>query len=89
MPVAGGHRFYFVGKAPAVFQVVALLLFANTLLMLLLEFAGKYFLPREVPETVRWYRDNSITIQFVLLALLAAILIMFRKRLEWWSSSRR
>jgi hypothetical protein len=89
MPGAGGHRFYFVGKVPPVFSVVVLLLFANTFLMLLLEFAGKYFLPREVPEIVRWFRDNSITIQFVLLALLAAILIIFRKRVEWWSSSRR
>jgi hypothetical protein len=89
MPGTGGHRFYFVGKVPPVFSVVVLLLFANTFLMLLLEFAGKYILPREVPETVRWYRNNSIPIQFVLLALLAAILIIFRKRVEWWPSSKR
>ena len=83
MPGAGGHRFYFVGKVPLVFSVISALLFANTFLMLLLEFAGKYFLPREVPETVHWYGDNSITIQFVLLALLAAILAIFRKRVHY------
>jgi hypothetical protein len=66
-----------------VFLVVVLLLFANKFLMLLLEFAGKYFLPREVPETVRWYRDNSITIQFVLLAMMAAVIVFFRKRVRW------
>lgn len=83
MPGAGGHKFYFVGKVPLVSSMVLSLLFANTLLMLLLEFAGKYFLPKDVPETVHWYRDNSITIQFVLLLLLAATLIIFRKRVHY------
>ncbi len=82
MPAAGGHRFDFVGKVPLVFSVIFALLFANTFVMLLLEFAGKYLLPREVPEAVHWYGDNSITIQFVLLALLAAIIAMFRKRVH-------
>jgi len=51
--------------------------------MLLLGFAGKYFLPREVPESVHWYGDNSITIQFILLALLAAMVTIFRKRVHY------
>ena len=83
MPGAGGHKFYFMGKVPLVFSLVGSLLFANTFLILLLQFAGKYILPKNVPETVHWYGDNSITIQFVLLALLAAILIIFRKRVYY------
>ena len=83
MPGAGGHRFYFVGKVPLVFSAVLSLLFANTLLMLSLELAGKYFLPKDVPETVQWYQDNSIIIQFVLLLLLAVILVIFRRRVHY------
>lgn len=83
MPGAGGHRFYFVEKVPLAFSIVFSLLFANTFLILLLEFAGKYFLPKDVSETVHWYRDNSITIQFVLVGLLFAIVIIFRKRGYW------
>jgi hypothetical protein len=82
MPGAG-HRFYFVGKVPLAFSVALSLLFANTFLMLFLEFAGKYFLPTNVPQTIHWYEENSITIQFVLLALLAAILIIFRERVQY------
>jgi hypothetical protein len=82
MPGAG-HRFYFVEKVPSPFVLFTLLLFLNTFLMLLLEFAGKYFLPKNVPDAVRWYTDNSIKIQFVLLALLAATLLIFRKRVRW------
>lgn len=82
MPGAG-HRIHFVGKVPLAFSAVFSLLFANTLLMLLLEFAGKYFLPKAVPETVHWYGDNSITVQFVLLFLLAVILVVFRKRIYY------
>jgi hypothetical protein len=83
MPGFGGHRFYFDGKAPLIFSAVASILFANTILMLLLEFAGRYFLPKDVPETVQLYRDNSITIQFVLLLLLAGIVVVFRKRVYY------
>jgi hypothetical protein len=50
--------------------------------MLLLSFTGKYFLPQNAPEVVRWYDANSITIQFVLLALLALLFIAFRKRVR-------
>jgi hypothetical protein len=82
MPGAG-HRFYFLGKEPLAFRVLILLLFLNTFLMLLLEFAGKYFLPKSLPDAVRWYTDNSITVQFVLLALLAATRLIFRKRVHW------
>ena len=80
----GRHRFEFVGKEPLVFWVVASLLFANTVLMLLLEFGGKYFLPRHAPEIVYWYAGRSIQIQFVLVALLAAIFIVFRKRVRYF-----
>jgi hypothetical protein len=80
----GRHRFEFVGKEPLVFWVVASLLFANTVLMLLLEFGGKYFLPKHAPEIVYWYAGRSIQIQFVLVELLAAIFIVFRKRARYF-----
>jgi len=59
--------------------VLLCLLFLNTLLM----FAGKYFLPKMTLGSLRWYQDNSITIQFVLLAMMAAVVIIFRKRVRW------
>ena len=79
----GRHRFEFVGKEPLVFWVIASLLFANTFLMLTLDFGGKYFLPKHAPAIVSWYSDRSIMIQFLLLALLAAIFIIFRKRVRY------
>lgn len=82
MPGAG-HRFYFVGKVPLSFFVLLCLLFLNTFLMLLLEFAGKYFLPKTSVGGLRWYQENSTTIQFVLLGLMAAVVIIFRKRVHW------
>ena len=79
----GRHTFYFVGKEPLALWAVASLLFANTFLMLSLEFGGKYFLPKHVPEIVHWYGVNSITIQFVLLGLLAAVFMTYRKRVDY------
>ena len=76
MPVAG-NKFYFVGKVPLPFCVLLCLLFVNTILMLLL--------PEATGGTLRWYEDNSITIQFVLLAMLAAVTVRFRKRVRWSS----
>ena len=76
------HRFEFEGKEPVAFWIVISLLLANTILMLLFSFTGKYFLPQNAPEVVRWYDTNSITIQFVLLALLALLFIAFRKRVR-------
>jgi hypothetical protein len=35
------------------------------------------------PEIVCWYASRSIAIQFILLALLFAILIIFRKRVRY------
>jgi hypothetical protein len=35
------------------------------------------------PEIVCWYQGRSIAIQFILLALLAVILIIFRKRVRY------
>jgi hypothetical protein len=78
-----GHRFHFVEKPPLMYSVALSLLFVNTILMLSLEFAGKYFFPRGVPETVHWYGENSITIQFVLVAFLATIVTIFRKRVHF------
>ena len=75
MPGAG-HRFYFVEKVPIPFFVLSCLLFVNTFLML--------FLPKTAVGALRWYQDNSVTIQFVLLALLAAVMVIFRKRVRWY-----
>jgi hypothetical protein len=41
------------------------------------------------PGIVCWYPNRSIATQFILLALMAAILIIFRKRVEYISTSRR
>ena len=97
----GQHRFEFVDKEPLALWVIATLVFVNTFLMLLLEFAAKYFLPRtspnlrpcealvergvqyHAPGIVCWYASHSIAIQFILLAVLAAIFIIFRKRVRY------
>lgn len=79
MPGAG-HRFYFVGKVPFAFWVLTCLLLVNTFLML--------FVPKATVGTLRWYEDNSITIQFVLLGLLAVVVFIFRKRVRWSGQSR-
>lgn len=79
----GQHKFEFVGKEPLALWIVAALLFANTALMLLLEFGRMYILPQHAPEMVDWYAGRSIAIQFILLAVLAAIFIVFRKRVRY------
>jgi hypothetical protein len=101
MPGLGRHRFEFVGKEPLALWVVASLLFANTFLLLSLDFDAKHFLPRasvalpacealkengvqyHAPEIVCWYASRSIGIQFVLLTVVAAIFIIFRKRVRY------
>jgi hypothetical protein len=88
MPGAG-HRFYFVGKVPLAFSVALSLLFANTFLMLFLEFAGKYFLPTNVPQTIHWYEENSITIQFVLLACWLPSSSYFGNAFSTYTESRK
>ena len=35
------------------------------------------------PEAVCWYADHCIAIQFILLALMAAIFVIFRKRVRY------
>jgi hypothetical protein len=83
MPGSSRHCFVFEGKEPLAVWIVVSLLFVNTVLMLLLSFTGRYFLPQNAPVMIRWYEANSITIQFVLLALLAVIFIVFRKRIRY------
>jgi hypothetical protein len=41
------------------------------------------FLPKATVGILRWYGDNSVAIQFVLLALLAAVMVISRKRVRW------
>lgn len=102
MPGGGGHRFYFVGKEPLVLRIVAILLFVNTFLLLVLPLGAKYFLPKasldlqpcealasggvqyHAPEIVCWYESRSIAIQVILLALVGAIFIIYRKQVEYY-----
>jgi hypothetical protein len=79
----GQHKFEFRGYEPLALWIVAALLFANTALMLLLEFGRKHIVPQHAPEMADWYASNSIAIQFVLLAVLAAIFLTFRKRVRY------
>jgi hypothetical protein len=81
--LGGGHRFEFVGKEPLAFRMIVSLLLVNTALMLVLEFGGKYFLPKQAPHIVFWYSDHSILIQFIIMALLVFIFVIFRKRVRW------
>jgi hypothetical protein len=81
--LGGPHRFEFVGKEPLAVWVVVSLLFANTVVMLLPESAGKYILAQHAPGFSHWYADHSIAIQFVLLAALAGIFIIFRNRVRY------
>jgi hypothetical protein len=78
----GQHKFEFVGNEPLALWIVAALLFANTALMLLLEFGRRHIVPQHTPEMVDWYASRSIAIQFILLAALAAIFLIFRKRVR-------
>jgi hypothetical protein len=80
----GGRRiFEFVGNEPLALWIVAALLFANTALMLLLEFGRKYIVPQHAPEMVDWYAGHSDAIQAILLVVLAAIFLIFRKRVRY------
>lgn len=79
----GPHRFEFVGKEPLVLWVVVSLLFANIVLMLLPEASEKYLFARVAPEAAPWYVDHSIAIRFALLALLASVFFVFRKRVHY------
>ena len=78
----GLHKFEFVGREPLALWVTASLLFANTGLMLSLDFGSKYFHPKHAPNLVSWYLGHSIVIQIILLALLSAVFIIFRKRVR-------
>jgi hypothetical protein len=99
MPGAGGHRFVFVDREPLVLRVVAMLLFVNTFLGLLLDFGAKYFFPRasmslppcealaegqyHVPRIICWFESQWIATQFVWMGLIAIILVIFRKRVRY------
>lgn len=46
------------------------------------EFAGRG-VQYHAPEIVCWYASHSIAIQFILLALLAAVFIIFRRQVRY------
>jgi hypothetical protein len=72
-----------VGKEPLALWIVASLFLANTLLTLLPESSSKYILGKRVPGIAHWYADHSIAIQFVLLAALGTIFIIYRKHVRY------
>jgi hypothetical protein len=82
MPGAGAHKFYFVDKVPPIFLIVLALLFANTFLMLALDFISTHLFPSRATNLVSWYDAHSLAIQFILLAALFLILLIFRKRVR-------
>ena len=59
--------------------IVASLLFGNTLLMFLLDYGRKHVDSGRLPGIAYWYSEHVISIQCVLLALLAGIFVIFRK----------
>jgi hypothetical protein len=80
----GRHKFEFVGTEPPAFRIVVALLFVNTVLMIALHLDNaKYVLREHFPSTVSWYLGHSVAVQFILLFLLAASLVAFRKRIRW------
>jgi hypothetical protein len=80
--LGGRHRFEFVGKEPLALWVAVSLLFANTVLMFTPDFISKHF-SKHALRIFSWYSDRSIAIQFILLALLAGIFVIFRKRVRY------
>lgn len=63
--------------------IVASLLFGNTLLMLSLDYGRKHADSGRLPVIAYWYLEHVISIQFVLLAMLAGIFVIFRKRVHY------
>ena len=99
MPGFGGHRFEFVDREPLVFRVVVVLFLLNTFLGLLFEFGAKYFFQRasislppcealaggqyHAPQIICWFESRWIAIQFIFVGLIAAILVILRKRVRY------
>jgi len=60
------HRYEFIGKTPTIFAIIGVLFIANIFVSLALTFAGKYLLPKGVPnshpcpELARWGIQNSV-----------------------------
>ena len=89
----------FVDREPLVFRIVFVLLFVNAFLGLLLDFGAKYLFPKtsmslspcealsggqyHAPRFICWFESRWIAIQFILLGLIAAILLIFRKRVRY------
>jgi hypothetical protein len=63
--------------------VVASLLFGNTLLMFLLDSGRKHVDAGRLSAIAYWYSEHGISIQYVLLAMLVVIFVIFRKRVHY------
>jgi len=50
MPGTGRHNWYFVGKPPMIFRIVATLLFTNVFLSLILSLFAQKLIPRGLPN---------------------------------------
>ena len=78
MPGGGPHHLEFIGKTPWIGRVLFVLLLVNS-------FAGFVFVPlygHFVHRTIS-YIDRYLEIQFVLLALIGLVFLIYRKRVRY------
>jgi hypothetical protein len=86
VPGSGPHRFEFTGPTPPVFAALMALLFANTAIGLLGEFVARHFFEslRMPAGFIHWYLDAGfIYAEFIILALLAVTLLIYRKQVRY------
>ncbi len=78
MPDSGPHHLEFIGKTPWIATVLFVLLFVNT-------FAGLVFLPlyEHFAHRAISYVDRFVEVQFVLLALIGLVFLIYRKHIRY------
>jgi hypothetical protein len=84
MPGVGPHRFYFVDKAPWIFGVLVALLFVNTTAGLVALPMLEHFRSRLIhSRPAEWYDSRFIAIQFILLALIGLVFVIYRRNVRY------
>jgi len=84
MPGFGSHGFEFVGKAPWIFWVLAVLLFANSIAGLVAVPLYEHFAHRSLG-----FDDHFLEIQFTLLALIGLVFLIYRKQVRYVYRGRK
>jgi hypothetical protein len=79
MPGNGPHRLEFVGKTPWVFTVLVALLFVNTFAGLIGIPVYEHFAHRTISYGDRLFLES----QFVLLALIGLVFLIYRKSVRY------